>query len=301
MTYATPAALKAALEHRLRERFPTSLVRARQLVVFSRFLARIVAVLGDTATLKGGVVLELRLAKARTTKDIDLGLRGTQGERDLVLAKLQEAARLDLGDFMVFEVEPDPDNADITNEGMRYDGFRFRATCQLAGKEYGRRFFGIDVALGDPIGGRADNIVTEDWLGFAGIPPPTVRVYRVETHIAEKLHAYTMPRGRPNSRMKDLPDLALLGTARARLDRQELRAAIHDTFAARATHGVPTSVPDPPREWADRYTRLATEEELPWTTLPELLANVRAFLDPVLTSDGSTHRWDRASWSWIEV
>lgn len=300
MTYATPAAFKQALEHRLRERFPASLGRARQMVVFSRFLARVVTVLGDTATLKGGLVLELRLTKARTTKDIDLGLLGTQGERDVVLEKLQEAARLDLGDFMVFEVELDPDNADITNEGMRYDGYRFRATCQLAGKEYGRRFFGIDVALGDPIGGRADTIVTEDWLGFAGIPPPTVRVYRIETHIAEKLHAYTMPRDRPNSRMKDLPDLALLGTAEGILDRDQLRAAISETFAARATHDVPTAVPDPPPEWEDRYTRLAAEEEMPWTTLSELLANVRSFLDPVLTSDGSTRRWDQSSWNWIE-
>ena len=269
------------------------------MVVFSRFLARVVPVLGNTMTLKGGLVLELRLTKARTTKDIDLGLHGTSG-RDLVLEKLQEAARLDLGDFMVFKVELDPDNADITNAGMRYDGYRFRATCQLAGKEYGRRFFGIDVALGDPIGGRADDILTEDWLGFAGIPPPTVRVYRVEMHIAEKLHAYTMPRDRPNSRMKDLPDLALLGTAETLLNREHLRAAISETFGARATHDVPTSVPDPPQGWADRYTRLAAEEELPWTTLPQLLAQVRSFLDPVLASQGSTGHWDRASWSWIE-
>lgn len=300
MTYATPAAFKAALDHRLRERFPTTVGRARQLVVFSRFLARVVKVLGDAATLKGGLVLELRLTKARTTKDIDLGLHGTPSDRAVVLEKLQEAARLDLGDFMVFEVELDPYNADITNEGMRYDGYRFQATCQLAGKEYGRRVFGIDVALGDPIGGRADDIVTEDWLGFAGIPPPTVRVYRIETHIAEKLHAYTMPRDRPNSRMKDLPDLALLGTTEALLDREQLLIAISETFRARATHDVPRSVPDPPQEWADRYARLATEEELPWMTLPELLANVRSFLDPVLASKGSPGRWDRSSWSWTE-
>ncbi|MEO6772781.1 MAG: nucleotidyl transferase AbiEii/AbiGii toxin family protein [Kofleriaceae bacterium] len=301
MTYATPAAFKAALEHRLRERFSSSIGRARQIVVFSRFLARIVSAMGNTATLKGGLVLELRLSKARTTKDIDLGLHDTPGDPARVLERLQDAARLDLGDFMVFEVEPDPDSPTIDNPAMKYDGYRFRASCRLAGREYGRRFFGIDVALGDPIGGKADELVTEDWLGFAGVPPPTVRVYRVETHIAEKLHAYTMPRNRPNSRMKDLPDLALLGTTEAAFDRADLRAAIGETFSSRATHDVPLSVPDPPPEWTDRYNRLALEEELPWTTLPDLLARVRSFLDPVLAPAGSGGRWDSASWTWQET
>ena len=40
----------------------------------------------------------------------------------------------------------------------------------------------------------ADNI-----LGFAGVAPPVLRLYPIETHIAEKLHAYTMPRARPNN------------------------------------------------------------------------------------------------------
>jgi hypothetical protein len=40
-------------------------------------------------------------------------------------------------------------------------------------------------------------------------------VVPIETHLAEKLHAYTMPRVRPNTRVKDLPDLVLLGTIRA--------------------------------------------------------------------------------------
>jgi nucleotidyltransferase AbiEii toxin of type IV toxin-antitoxin system len=53
-------------------------------------------VLGDTATLKGGLVLELRLERARTTKDVDLRMVGSQ---DDVLAKLQAAGRKDLADW----------------------------------------------------------------------------------------------------------------------------------------------------------------------------------------------------------
>ena len=42
------------------------LARRRQLLVFDRFLARIVTVLGDAAMLKGGLVLELRLSRVRS-------------------------------------------------------------------------------------------------------------------------------------------------------------------------------------------------------------------------------------------
>jgi hypothetical protein len=95
---------------------------------------------------------------------------------------------------------------------MQYDGLRFRAECRLAGKLYGQPF-GVDVAFGDPILGEPEVVVAEDVLAFAVITPPTLRLYPIETHIAEKLHAYTMPRSRPNSRVKDLPDIALLATA----------------------------------------------------------------------------------------
>src|SRR5690606_1701445 len=100
--------------------------------------------------------------------------------------------------------------------------------------------FGVDVAFGDPILGEPEVVVAEDVLAFAGIAPPTLRLYPIETHIAEKLHAYTMPRARPNSRVKDLPDLELLASAQE-LDAKRLRAALEQTFAFRKTHPLPGS------------------------------------------------------------
>ena len=231
-TYASPEAFKQALEQRLRTpaKSGADFARKRQFLVFDRFLARVVDVFGGAVTLKGGLVLELRLARARTTKDVDLRMVGAPDE---VLANLQEAGRRQLGDFMLFEVGPDDDHPKIQNDGMQYEGHRFRAVCKLAGKIYGQPF-GVDVAFGDPIFGEPEIIVAEDVLAFAGIAPPTVRVYPIETHIAEKLHAYTMPRERPNSRVKDLPDLALLATAR-HLDAKVVRAAVEQTFAQRCS------------------------------------------------------------------
>jgi hypothetical protein len=293
-TYASPAAFKQALEQRLRTsvRGGTAFARKRQLLVFDRFLARIVVELGDAVTLKGGLVLELRLERARTTKDVDLRLTGSA---DDVLAQLQQAGRLDLGDFMTFEVGPDQDNPDIRNDGMQYEGKRFRAECKLGGKLYGQPF-GVDVAFGDPILGEPDTVVAEDVLAFADISPPTLRLYPVETHLAEKLHAYTLPRRQPNSRVKDLPDIALLATTQP-LDAKRLREALQQTFAFRNTHPLPLLLPEPMQTWAGPYAAMAREDHLTWPTLDAVTKAAQTFLDPVLTGDLDAH-WEPASWRW---
>jgi hypothetical protein len=68
------------------------------------------------------------------------------------------------------------------------DGQRLSAECRIAGKLYVQRF-GVDVAFGDPIFGEADSVTADDMLDFAGVAPAVLRLYPVETHIAEKLHA----------------------------------------------------------------------------------------------------------------
>lgn len=236
--YATANAFKTAVEQRLRTNATATrmdLNRRRQLFVFDRCLSRVFAVL------KGGMVIELRLKQARTTKDLDLRVTG---QPDAVLERLREAGRLDLGDYLQFEVQPDPRRPEIDAEGMTYQGLRFRATGQLAGQIYGSPF-GIDVAFAEPMHGTPEVIEGSGFLEFAGIAPGRFLVYPLETHIAEKLHAYTLPRSRPNSRVKDLPDLALLATLRD-LDGSTLRLAIDRTFQHRDTHSVPRHLPDPP-------------------------------------------------------
>jgi hypothetical protein len=293
-TYASPEAFKQALEQRLRAsaKSGAEFARKRQLLVFDRFLARVVDVLGDAATLKGGLVLELRLGRARTTKDVDLRMVGSQ---DGMLAKLQEAGRKNLGDFMTFELGPDDDHPEIQNDGMQYDGLRFRAECKLAGKLYGQPF-GVDVAFGDPILGEPEVVVAEDVLAFAGISPPTLRLYPIETHIAEKLHAYTMPRTRPNSRVKDLPDLALLATAQP-FDAKRLRSALEQTFTFRKTHALPAAVPPPLTAWTKPYAAMAREDQLAWPTLDDVMKAAQSFLDPVLAG-GLDATWAPAEWNW---
>lgn len=245
-TYSSPEAFKQALEQRLRSaaKTGTEFARRRQILVFDRFLARIMAVLGD---------------------------------------------------FMAFEIRPDDEHPEIKNEGMQYDGLRFRAECRLAGKLYGQSF-SVDIAFGDPMVGEPEVVEAEDVLAFAGIAPPRLRLYPVETHIAEKLHAYTLPRARPNSRVKDLPDLALLATAQA-IDARRLRAALDQTFNFRKTHPLPTSLPAPPPAWERPYAAMAREDRLLWATLDDVTKAARAFLDPVLAGVFDA-QWSPADWAW---
>ena len=60
--YASPLRFEDALEQRLRNAATdgVAFARARQMLVFDRFLARVAASFGDAAVLKGGPVLELR-------------------------------------------------------------------------------------------------------------------------------------------------------------------------------------------------------------------------------------------------
>jgi hypothetical protein len=284
--YATPAAFLAALEQRLRTRSAgdgLELQRVRQLVVFEQFLARVFDEAGDSVILKGGFVLELRLERARTTKDLDLWLTGRS---DLALEMLRSAGRRDGGDFLVFAVDPDPHHPAIDAEGTVYEGLRFRVEARLAEKVYARPF-SVDVAFAEPLTGQPDRLTGGDWLAFAGIMRHTFRVYPLETHIAEKLHAYTLPRTRPNSRVKDLPDIALLASVRA-LDASTVRAAIEATWGHRSTHPIPTSFPNPDDAWSAPYLEMAKVNGLPWADLLSVTDAARKFLDPVLGGASGT-------------
>jgi predicted nucleotidyltransferase component of viral defense system len=293
-SYPSPLAFKQALEQRLRTsaKGGADFARKRQILVFDRFLARVVAVFGDAVTLKGGLALELRLERARTTRDIDLRLTGSPKE---LLARLQEAARRDEGDFLTFEIRPDRDHPQIQNDGMKYEGLRFRAESRLAGRPFAQPF-GVDVAFADPLNGEPELVTADDTLAFAGIRPPKLRIYPLETHVAEKLHAYTLPRSRPNTRVKDLPDLVLLASVRS-IAAARLAEAFAQTFAFRNTHALPVTFPTPPPAWETAYAAMARDDELPWTTLAEVTEHAKAFLDPILAGEASAE-WDPDASVW---
>jgi hypothetical protein len=104
--YASATAFRQALEARLMNiarAEGTDIQRLRRQVAFDRLLCRLFHAPSPPWLLKGGYAMELRIRGARTTRDVDLGLRGPLAGpgklNDRILAALQDAAAADLGDF----------------------------------------------------------------------------------------------------------------------------------------------------------------------------------------------------------
>ncbi|MCY4369647.1 MAG: hypothetical protein OXF41_09585 [bacterium] len=87
MPYSTPAALRAALDQRLRNQSQESGIsveRLRRRVMHERIVVRLDLAEPGTWVVKGGLALDVRLgSRARASMDLDLGLRedGIEGDR----------------------------------------------------------------------------------------------------------------------------------------------------------------------------------------------------------------------------
>jgi Nucleotidyl transferase AbiEii toxin, Type IV TA system len=267
--YKTAGAFRTALAARLQARAQeekTDLQRLRRQVAFDRFLARLFPK-GPKGTypwvLKGGYAMELRIRSARTTKDIDLTLHvGTRLAKDTeergrqVRAMLQDFAAIQLNDYFEFLVGETREDLDGAPEG----GSRYPVDARMDGREFVR--FHVDLGIGDEVLEPLDILEGRDWLGFGGIAPPSFPVISREQQFAEKVHAYSLPRGdRVNTRTKDLIDMLLL-IRQGKLDNPRLVAAIKATFAKRATHPMPWKLEPPPAEWEPVFQALARECEL---------------------------------------
>ena len=260
-TYGTAGAFRVALEERLRRRSQLDGIdinRLRRQVSFDRLLARLFR--GDSVpwALKGGYALELRFKAARSTVDIDLTLQrvvtaAIEGVdvNHAVREMLQSAVGYPLGDW--FEYTIGSAMMDIT--AAPYGGARYPVEVYMDGRIFAR--FHLDVGIGDVLMQPLETVVTNDWLAFAGIERPRVLLISREQQFAEKIHAYTLPRNTPNSRVKDLVDLTLL--IGGELDQQRILDALHLTFDRRGTHPLPTALDAPSPEWMIPFQTLAEE------------------------------------------
>ena len=278
--YSTPTAFRRALETRLKSiasREQTDLQRLRRQVAFDRFLHRLFLEAPGAWVLKGGYAMELRIAGARTTKDIDLTFSGaaarknSAGSADPLLEHLQQAAAADLGDGFSFLVG----EAMMDFEGAPYAGSRYPVDARMDGRTFVK--FHLDAGVGDTVLEPIDTLAPRDWLGFAGVSVAPFPVLPAEQQFAEKYHAYTFVRGdRPNSRVRDLVDLVLL-LRKANLKADRMRMALHATFTRRGSHPIPDTMPDPPAFWSAPFTAMAATCGLE-ESIDDAVREVKAFL-----------------------
>jgi hypothetical protein len=257
--YATAAAFRQALENRLLNQAlaeGVDLHRLRRQVAFDRLLCRLFQQPTAPWLLKGGYAMELRLAAGRTTRDVDLALCapivGAGKITARILTMLQEAAAADLGDFFAYTLGGPLKELG----GAPYGGARYSVEARLAGRVFSK--FHLDVGAGDVVLGPADAVHGRDWLGFAGIPARAFPSISKEQQFAEKLHAYTLPRGATaNTRVRDLVDMYLL--VQLGLIPIATRAALIATFNRRAVHVLENTLPPPPHAWEQPFAALASD------------------------------------------
>lgn len=181
--------------------------------------------------------MELRIGAARATKDLDLTLSDlraltSDGDQGIVLQALQDSVAQDLGDFFRFTVgEPMMDL-----DGAPYGGARYPVAAHMDGRPFVK--FLLDVGIGDVVLAPLEVIEGQSWLAFAGIAGARFPTISKEQQLAEKLHAYPLPREHPNSRVKDLVDLVLLIKTGA-MQPACLKITLAATFDRRATHSLP--------------------------------------------------------------
>lgn len=278
--YSDASGFRRALETRLQDisqKEGIDLTRIRREVAFDRLLARLFSESNAPWLLKGGYAMELRLRKARTTKDIDLSLPTTTPSelKKRVLEMLQNSASKNLDDYFVFTIGTAMKGLDAAPEG----GERYPVTASVAGRVFAK--FHLDVGIGDAAIQPTEVLEGKDWLGFAGISAIKIISISKEQQFAEKLHAYTLPRTeRLNSRVKDVVDMALLirlGT----LDKERLIESIHKTFDQRNTHKLPSQLPEPPPNWETPYEELSKECGLPWS-LQEAIQIIGSYITKLI-------------------
>lgn len=260
-TYTTAAAFRRALEDRLRIlalNEKVDLQRLRKEVAFDRFLARLFHSNRPPWILKGGYAMELRIKEARATRDIDLALRETLSKQKglsqnlTILEALRESARNDLGDFFTFLVgEPTREM-----DAAPYGGARYPVEARMEGRGFIN--FHLDVGVGDVVLEPLEFTEGRDWLAFAGIEGRRFPTLSKEQQFAEKIHAYTLPRKKANTRVRDLVDMVLLLRAE-NMRRDKIAKAVRAVFARRKTHPIPSVLVAPPPAWKGPYTVLARE------------------------------------------
>lgn len=263
--------------------------------VFERFLARVFHHPERPWVLKGGTALLARVHDARTTKDIDLYRR----DRDLAAAvrELREVVEIDLADHFRFAIT----NVEILPGGdgqPRVQGARLSVDAYIGIAR--KQTFSVDLVTGSLITATPD-VVATTVLQLRGVTSPSIRLYPVVDHIADKVCAvssrYGLDGNRPSSRVRDLVDLVVLARTQ-QIVGAELTEAIHGEWDYRGLPGTPHLTA--PSAWERLYPGIARKVPAcgDFTTFASASALVAELVTPAIARTVDNHHWYPADTAW---
>lgn len=258
--------------------------------LLERFLYRLsVSRYRDRFVLKGGLLLTV-LGARRPTRDADVLARGIAGDEENLLAAVGEIAGTPVDDGVSFDASKA--RMSVTREHADYPGLRISVPATLGTARLQLR---LDVNFGDPVGPREIEypaLLSDEPIDLLGYPVEAVIAEKVETMIS---------RGDANTRERDYADVLALSKIQP-VQASGLRRALKETAAHRGTRLVPL---------AEALDTLPTVRQRDWrafldrshlTNMPEsfaeTVAQVRAFVDPILRNDPDLVRWNPSVGEW---
>lgn len=263
------------------------------LYVLERFLFRLsISPYRDRLVLKGGMLLAA-FGGRRPTRDVDLLGLTVANDVDAVTALVAEIVGIEVGDGVAF------DPARVTTRLIReqdvYAAVRVAMPATVATAKLALK---VDVNVGDPVTPAPVEVTYPALLD----EPFTMVGYPLATVLAEKL-VTMIARGDATTRDRDFADVWLL-TGRHTIEAASLREAITATAAHREVTPVPvgdvltTLASDRQDAWRRYTTRTGLDADVP-ATLAEVIADITAFADPLITgSVGAGASWDPAVRRW---
>jgi len=262
--------------------------RIHLVVAIDRLLVRLLAAAPGRWVVKGGYANQLRRPDdARFTEDLDLRIDAVVETAPELLAS---GFAVDPDDDFSYEVPASPAPLD----GPPGGGLRFVVLARLAGTELVR--FKVDVSSADVVVGEFESYDSDPVVERLGFRRSRFPIYPINQHVAEKLHALTLPRDVENTRARDLVDLVWFihhFTFRS----EALAVACIATFDRRATHPWPPVIDAPPESWSRPYATWRAELFLPEPTPAAAASAVRRFLEPVYFGTARMS-WDPVRQEW---
>lgn len=261
--------------------------------LFGRFLARVFHDTTAPWVLKGGTAMLARVHDARATKDVDL--LHQLGDLDAAVVALRNAATIDVNDHCRFVIV----GVDTNTGGQpQVDGCRVTIEAYVGGMK--KDTFGVDLVTGSLMTDSPEEIndVTFD---LRGLVAPTIRLYPVVDHIADKLCAtqamYGAAGNLPSSRVRDLVDLIVLARSQ-NVDGSALITAVQGEWTHRKLPGDPVFAP--PSNWDRTYPQVArkTPAISDMTVFADAVAFVGWFLTPVLNGTATGQHWLASEHTW---
>jgi len=245
--------------------------------------------------LKGAFLfLAYEMPRLRPTKDIDFLGTGISNDPENIKSIIEDIISLRSGDGVLFDRKSI--STESITEGAEYNGFRIKMYASL---DTIRQRIQMDIGFGDTI---VPAPVEIEYPTIIDIDPPKIKVYTIESAIAEKFEAL-VKLSYLTSRYRDIYDILFLAQEREFLF-DILNKAINTTFKTRGTSLYDRNVVfsqefsrDKSRneQWEAFLKRNELDSISPFS---EAMHRLKKFLEPVCVKNNKYRSWNSSKWVW---